>query len=160
MKSRSCSAEISGRIFEGGKPHPVCSAPASSDKARASSDARTRHSVAALPETYRSTKASGKAPLVKNAALHPLRVRPRKERAEGTPRFLHAGAQSHLLARRLRHRCEISGDFHRKIGGPQLARGRLVEHAGRPPVHRSRARLRGATWAPDDGFRAPRRTPG
>src|SRR5207248_9560044 len=110
---------------DGGQSHSGSAAPVPTGKARAPFAPRPRDRVAALPETYRSAKANGKAPLVKNAALHPLRVRPRKELAEGTPRFLHAGAQSHLLARRPRHRCEISGDFHRKIGGPQLARGRL-----------------------------------
>src|SRR5437870_10830439 len=92
----------------GGQPHSGSAAPAPTGKARAPFVARPRDRVATLPETYRSTKASAKAPLVENAALHPLRVRARKERTERTPRLLHAGAQSHLLARRLRHRCEIS----------------------------------------------------
>src|SRR6266851_8045372 len=133
---------------DGGQPHSGSSAPVPTGKARASFDAWPRDRVAALPETFRGTKASAKAPLVENAALHPLRVRAREERTERTPRLLHAGAQSHLLARHLRYRCEIPCDFHRKIGSPKLASRRLVVHAGRHPVHRTWQALRGATRTP------------
>src|SRR5256885_10813352 len=88
MKLGTCSAEISGPIFEGGKPHSGRPAPASPDKARAPSGARPRHRVAALPETFRRRKTSGKAPLVAHAALYPCRVRARKECPEGASRSL------------------------------------------------------------------------
>src|SRR5882757_2371359 len=102
MKSSACSAETSGPIFEGIKPHSACASPGPPDKARASPAARSRYRVAALPETFRSGKAVEKAPLVEHAALHPRRVRARKERTQGASRSLHARAQSHLLARHLR----------------------------------------------------------
>src|SRR5882672_7667674 len=114
MKSSACSDETSGPIFEGVKPHSGCASPGPPDKARVSPAARSRYRVVALPETFRSGKAVEKAPLVEHAALHPRRVRARKECSEGAPRSLHAGAQSHLLGRYLRRRREVPRDFHRQ----------------------------------------------
>src|SRR5258708_12252392 len=106
---------------DGGQPHSGSAAPVPTGKARASFGAWPRHCVAALSETFRGGKAGAKTPVVENAALHPLRVRARKERTETTPPLLHAGPQSHLLPPPLRPPSQLPSHSHRTIAGPQLA---------------------------------------